>query len=94
MRDDGLGGDEVARDNIHTAVLPARPEGTVVEFYVEAFDRTLGRTWPGPSAPTGAQEANLLYQVDSEQPSGRTPFYRLVLSAGELEENPPTTGAR
>ncbi|MCH2063976.1 MAG: lamin tail domain-containing protein [Roseibacillus sp.] len=86
MRDDGLGGDEVAQDNIHTAVLPARPEGTVVEFYVEAFDRTLSRTWPGPSAPTGTQEANLLYQVDSEQPSGRAPFYRLILSAGELDE--------
>ena len=86
MRDDGLGGDEVARDGIHTAVLPARPEGTVVEFYVEAFDRTQSRTWPGPTSDAGTQEANLLYQVDSEQPTDSTPFYRLILPAGELEE--------
>ena len=86
MRDDGLGGDEVAQDNIHTAVLPARPEGTVVEFCVEASDRTQTRTWPGPTSPTGAQEANLLYQVNSERPADRTPFYRLILTAEELDE--------
>ena len=86
MRDDGLGGDEIAGDSIHTAVLPARPEGTVVEFYVEAFDRALSRTWPGPSGPTGGQDANLLYQVTREQPSGPTPFYHLVLSERELHE--------
>ena len=94
MRDDGLGGDAVAGDHIHTAVLPARPEGTVVEFFVKALVRSQGlprvtlqsRTWPGPTSPGGDQEANLLYQVDSEQDRGPTPFYRLILSAPELAE--------
>ena len=94
MRDDGLGGDEVAGDNIHTAVLPAQPEETVVEFFVKALVRSQGRprttlqsrTWPGPTAPGGGQGANLLYQVDSEQGRGHTPFYRIILSAPELEE--------
>ena len=86
MRDDGTGGDEVARDNIYTAVLPAQPEGATVEFYLEAFDRIQSRTWPAAAHENGLQEANLLYQVDSEQPAGEAPFYRFILSAGELEE--------
>ena len=86
MRDDGTGGDEVAHDNIYTAVLPAQPEGATVEFYLEAFDRIQSRTWPAAAHENGLQEANLLYQVDSEQPAGEAPFYRFILSAGELEE--------
>ena len=94
MRDDGLGGDEIAGDDIHTAVLPAHPEGTVVEFFVKALVRSQGRprttlqsrTWPGTTSPGGDQEANLLYQVDSERDTGRTPFYRIILSAPELAE--------
>ena len=38
-----LGGDEVAGDNIHTAVLPAQPEEAVVEFFVKALVRSQGR---------------------------------------------------
>ena len=86
MRDDGTGGDEVARDNIFTAVLPARPEGTVVEFYLEASDRIQSRTWPAAAPGDGRPEANLLYQVDSEEPPSEAPFYRFILSAGELDE--------
>ena len=86
MRDDGTGGDEVAGDNIYTAVLPAQPEGTTVEFYLEAFDRIQSRTWPAAAHEDGRHEANLLYQVDSEQPAGEAPFYRFILSAEELEE--------
>ncbi len=86
MRDDGRGGDETAGDGIHTAVLPARSEGTVVEFYLEAFDATQGRTWPGPTDELGTQGANLLYQVDGEVHRGREPLYRLVLSVSENDE--------
>ncbi|NIP97240.1 MAG: lamin tail domain-containing protein, partial [Akkermansiaceae bacterium] len=38
MRDDGFLGDEIAEDRVFTAVLPAQPDRTVVEFYLEAFD--------------------------------------------------------
>lgn len=86
LRDDGLYGDEKARDDIHSAVLPAQPEDTVVEFYIEASDRIQSRTWPGPTSEGGTQGANLLYQVDSEPHNARTPFYRLILSAPEDDE--------
>ena len=86
LRDDGLAGDELAGDGIHSAVLPAQADGTVVEFYLEAFDRIQSRRWPGPTSPRGAQKANLLYQVDAEVHTGREPFYRIVLSASENDE--------
>ncbi|MDE0596486.1 MAG: lamin tail domain-containing protein [Roseibacillus sp.] len=86
MRDDGLGGDERAGDGIHTALLPAQPNGTVVEFFVEALDPIQSRTWPAPTSATGTQGANLLYQVDRQLHRGRVPFYRLILTKRESEE--------
>lgn len=86
MRDDGLGGDERAGDGIHTALLPAQPDGTVVEFFVEAFDPIQSRTWPAPTSESGFQGANLLYQVDRTIHRGRVPFYRLILTERENED--------
>ncbi|MCA9264028.1 MAG: lamin tail domain-containing protein, partial [Planctomycetales bacterium] len=63
MRDDGLAGDRTAGDGEYSATIPARPDGTVVEFYVEFTDNDgLTRTWPAPS--TTGQNVNALYQVD------------------------------
>ncbi len=65
MADDGLSGDGKAGDGVYGAVLPERPDGTIVEFYVEASDAASNmRTWPAPTQPTGDQLTNLLYQVD------------------------------
>ncbi|MFN0127503.1 MAG: lamin tail domain-containing protein [Verrucomicrobiales bacterium] len=86
LRDDGTGGDEIAVDGIFTAMLPSRPNGTVVEFYLEAGDGVTSRTWPGPTDDTRAQGANLLYQVDDESNSGTMPIYRVVMTEEEDAE--------
>ncbi len=84
MFDDGAHGDGVAGDGYFGAVLPARPDKTVVEFYVRATD-AIGhaRTWPAPTDAGGTQGANALYQVDDLNYSGSQPVYRLVITASE-----------
>ena len=54
MTDDGLGGDAAAGDGLYSATLPARPNNTVVEFYIRAADlQGRVRTWPGPGCGVG-----------------------------------------
>ncbi|MBN2474231.1 MAG: lamin tail domain-containing protein [Pirellulales bacterium] len=100
MSDDGLSGDGAAGDGVYGAVLPAMPDGTIVEFYVEATDGTANtrtwpapaRTWPAPDAPEDGQFANLLYQVDDtfDPDAGwdpeNQPVYRLIMTAAEWAE--------
>lgn len=87
MLDDGQHGDGGAGDLVFGAVLPPQPQDTVVEFYVEARDRDgLTRTWPGPVQPSGAQEANCLYQVDDRAYDGRQPLLRVVMTEAERKE--------
>ena len=93
MADDGDHGDGKAGDGVFGAILPAQPNGTVVEFYVAASDATgHTRTWPAPVQPSGTQAANLLYQVDdSFDPAapwvpGSQPIYRLILTEAERAE--------
>lgn len=80
MLDDGHGA--------FAAVLPARPAGTIIEFYVAAANSTgLIRTWPAAARQldgTFAQTANALYQVDDEDYSRDKPIYRLIATAAEL----------
>jgi hypothetical protein len=47
MFDDGAHGDGAAHDSIYGAIIPARPNGTVVKYYATATDN-LGQfnTWP------------------------------------------------
>ncbi len=83
MQDLGTGVDERAGDGEYAALLPAQPEGTIVEYYVRAADAALSRTWPGPTDAPGSQAANALYQVDSTvEPTG-APYYRLILTPSE-----------
>ncbi len=93
MFDDGQHRDGVAGDGLYGAVLPSTPNGTVVEFYVQATDQFgLSRTWPAPAwdgdTPVG-QLANALYQVDNEVISNPMPSIRLVLSGTEDAIFPP-----
>ena len=75
------------------ATLPPQPDGSVVEFYVRcaAGDGAV-RTWPGPTAEDGSQEANALYIVDDsfepDRPSqpGDEPVFRIVLTEVERAE--------
>lgn len=65
-------------DGRYTAVLPAYPDKTVIEFYVRATDGAKQRQWP-----SGAEEetrANALYQVDSEKNRTAMAFYRLIMT--------------
>ncbi len=94
MRDDGLSGDTAANDGLYSAVLPAQPNGSVVEFYIQATDQSgKSRTWPAPaiasaddgSGPTG-QVANALYQVDDSTYTGTQPLYKIIMTETERAE--------
>ncbi len=87
MFDDGAHGDGAAADGFFGAVLPARPDGTIVEFYVRARDlQGNTRTWPAPIQPSGTQEANLLYQVRDSVYAGQQPLYLLIMKEVERAE--------
>jgi hypothetical protein len=85
--DDGVHGDGLNRDGLYGAVLPALPNGSVIEFYIQASDTTgLSRTWPAPTWETNntfAQLANALYQVDDEAITDSMPAFRVVMTGSE-----------
>jgi hypothetical protein len=87
MFDDGGHSDGVASDGLFGALLPAMPNGTVIEFYVQATDTTgLTRTWPAPAWDTNgvfSQLANAYYQVDDEVITNPMPALRIVMSGTE-----------
>jgi hypothetical protein len=93
LLDDGQNGDGVAGDGIFGAMIPAQPNNTVVEFYVEAVDGG-GRTniWPKPPIPAAdqatlpARTPKALYQVDDSTYTGTQPFYRLIMIEDERAE--------
>jgi hypothetical protein len=77
MQDDGLHGDGQSGDGEFGAMLPAQPQDTVVEFYVEAHDASgRTRTWPAAIQPDGVQRANCLYQVDDRPYTALQPLSR------------------
>jgi VCBS repeat-containing protein len=90
MFDDGLHGDGIAGDGEFGAVLPAHPDGTVIEFYVRATDAAAhSRTWPAPTTAAGQQGANATYQVDDSfapLAPGASPIYRFVMTVAEDNE--------
>ncbi len=84
MADDGHHGDGAASDGLFGVVLPAQPDKTVVEFYVEAADAGgLARTWPAPTDDAGTQGANALYQVDDSAYAGNQPVFRVIVRSAE-----------
>jgi len=93
MLDDGLHGDEKASDGIYGANIPAHPNDTIIEFYVEASDAGANsRTWPAPTQPSGQQLTNSLYQVndrfdpDAEWTPGSQPIYHIIMTDAERYE--------
>jgi len=73
MYDDGLHDDGAAGDGIYAGQIGARPDGTIVEFYVQATDANANsRNWPAPVTDKG-QTANALYQVDDNFTEDSTP---------------------
>jgi hypothetical protein len=87
MYDDGPAGghgDAVAGDGVFSAVLPARADKTIVEFYVEAKDAgNHTRTWPAPTDTSGTQGANALYQVDNTDYAGDQQIFKLIIPQAE-----------
>lgn len=89
MGDAGTDGDGRAGDGEFGAVLPVRPAGSIVEFYLEAIDSGgRVRTWPAPALDDGVprQVLNALYQVEDLPRSGSLPEYRLILAAADRAE--------
>lgn len=86
MFDDGAHGDASAGDGIYGVILPAMPNDTRVEFYVEASDAQSNvRTWPAPADVDGipSQEANALFQVDDTTYSTMPPMYKLIMTSAQ-----------
>src|SRR5256714_4637566 len=88
MFDDGTHGDGLAGDGIYGAIIPAQPDSTVVEFFLQARDLENNlRTYPAFIPPTNsARTANLLYQVDSGAYNGSQPIYRIIMTDAERAE--------
>ncbi|RIK79329.1 MAG: hypothetical protein DCC68_13495 [Planctomycetota bacterium] len=88
MFDDGLHGDGAAGDGVYGAALAAKPDKTIIEFYVRAADSAgNARTWPTANHSTTAQGANALYQVDNAAVvDPNIPEYRLIFTPWELNE--------
>lgn len=90
LLDDGDHNDGLANDSVYGAQIPAQPNLTVVEFYVEARDATgLRRTWPAPALDANdapLQQANAQYQVDDSVYAGNQPVYRFIMTEAERAE--------
>ncbi len=90
MLDNGASNDGAAGDGLFGVVLPARPNNTIIEYYVEAVDATSRtNTWPA-AADIGsgvlAQEANAFFQVDDEAYAGKQAVYRIVMRPGDRSD--------
>lgn len=88
MSDDGTHNDGLPTDGIHAAIVPAQPNNTVIEFYLQATDlEGHVRTYPSVIPPTNSlRTANLLYQVDGSVYNGSQPVYRLVMTEMERQQ--------
>ncbi len=86
MFDDGLHGDGAANDGVWGAILPIQSDGVIVEYYVEATDGNLVRSWPAASNDAGTEhDANAHYQVDNEIVDPDVPFYRIIMAEQEMD---------
>ncbi|MHC4570689.1 MAG: lamin tail domain-containing protein [Planctomycetota bacterium] len=93
MLDDGAHGDGRGGDGIYGTQIPAHPNDTIVEFYIEASDAgAKSRTWPAPTQPSGQQLTNSLYQVndrfdpDAAWTPGSQPIYYIIMTDDERYE--------
>ncbi|MDB6071219.1 MAG: exported protein of unknown function, partial [Verrucomicrobiales bacterium] len=88
MADNGLRQDGAAGDGVFGGVIPAQANGTVVEFYVRAADSgSRVRTWPaatlGADGATLSQNANCLYQINSEAWTDHRPLYYMIMTGAD-----------
>lgn len=81
MADDGLQGDGDAGDEVFGGVIPFHPEGTLIEFYVQARDSSGQATRFPPAAP----QQNALVRVDSSAPAENTPTFFILMAPRDLD---------
>ena len=88
MVDDGAHNDGLAADGIYAAIVPAQPNNTVIEFYLQATDlEGHVRIYPNVIPPTNSlRTANLLYQVDGSVYNGSQPIFRLIMTEMERQQ--------
>ena len=86
LLDDGAHGDGIAGDGLFGQAIPAYPDGTVVEFYVQANDaQNNSRSYPAVSVSEGEARANLIYQVDDAVVDDSMPLYRIIMTRPERD---------
>jgi hypothetical protein len=95
MYDDGLHNDGQAGDDIYGAQIPAHPDGTIIELFIQALDTSAKtRTWPASSDMSNIGEGlqqvtNLLYQIDdsfdpdAQWTPGDKPIFYFVMTEAE-----------
>ncbi|MBN1851135.1 MAG: lamin tail domain-containing protein [Pirellulales bacterium] len=85
MADDGTAGDEVAGDNIFSAVIPAQGHRTLVRYRIAITDMLgFNATVPYPDDPS----LNFAYFVYDGMPEYRDEFNQVVADADALESVP------
>lgn len=83
MRDDGQGGDAVARDGIYTGTLPGQSPNSLVGFYVEATDAA-----PNPQSsrfPLTAPADEALVRFGEPTPASGYATYHYYLTAKKVD---------
>ena len=77
--DDGLNGDLAANDQFYGGALPAQPDRTVVEFSIQAQEKTN----VNGVFPQSKIDSVSLYRVDDADIGSELPLYRVVMRDGD-----------
>ena len=92
MFDDGAHGDAASGDGIYGMLLPAMPNNTLIEFYIQSSDAQGNvRTWPAPALEAAdlgganlGQVANAVFQVDDSTYASPAPLYKLIMTPDQV----------
>jgi hypothetical protein len=81
MFDDGAHGDLLAGDGVYGASLPARPNNTLVEFYIRAVDSlAVESVYPGDVNPPAPFPRRALYRVRDAARGTNLPVFELLIN--------------
>jgi hypothetical protein len=78
MRDDGTGGDAVARDGLYSATLPGQAAGVLVAFHIEATNHVNPPSLA--TFPNNAPTRECLVRFGESVPAGNFPSYRIWMT--------------
>lgn len=79
MRDDGVGGDEIAGDGVYSATIPGQPNGALVAFRITAQDQA--NSSASTMFPAGAPAQECLVRWNETVPFGTFAHYHLWSTA-------------